>query len=309
MVEFTGNKVIVMCCSSCNMHCEHCYISYKGDRTPEELLEVVRNLKGKYNIALNGAEVLTNFGFLESYKELGQKYILSNGLVVSSDYSTIDELIEFGIESISISYHFGIHDKISLIPSEMLEKLFQELNRRNFKFRLMTTITSKNYHMIEEMCQRAIELGARGIYFTNFIQQGNAIRLNEQGMILTEEQIEEFFKQLMRCREKYDVEQLLIERDAGFGPNRLSNHDHFRCPSITEQVVLTPDNNIYPCIFLAKPGYEIGKYEDGKIMIDEKFIEINDGKKCYAKEICNLDNQILPVRSPGKSKMLEVKTS
>lgn len=38
MVEYKGKEVILMACSSCNIkRCEHCYISYEGDRKPEEL--------------------------------------------------------------------------------------------------------------------------------------------------------------------------------------------------------------------------------------------------------------------------------
>ena len=177
MVEYNGKKVIIMCCSCCNLNCEHCYISYEGNRTAEDLLDVVRNLKDKYEIALNGAEVLTNLGYLKAYQELGQKYILSNGLAISRNPKTIDKLLEHGIESVSISYHFGIHDQISLIPSEELEEVFKKLKEKDFNFRLMTTITTQNYHMIEEMCDKAYELGAKGIYFTNFMLQGNALNI------------------------------------------------------------------------------------------------------------------------------------
>lgn len=290
MVEYNGKKVIIMCCSSCNLNCEHCYISYEGNRTAEDLLDVVRNLKDKYEIALNGAEVLTNLGYLKAYQELGQKYILSNGLAISRNPKTIDKLLEHGIESVSISYHFGIHDQISLIPSEELEEVFKKIKEKDFNFRLMTTITTQNYHMIEEMCDKAYELGAKGIYFTNFMLQGNALNIEDRDLVLSDEQINSFFKQLMKCREKYKKEELLIERDAGFGRNTLSTHDNFNCPSVCDLVVLTPDNNVYPCIFLAKPGNEIGVYQDRKIYIDEKLlstVQQYNGLTCFAKEICS----------------------
>lgn len=296
MVEYKGKKVIIMCCSCCNLNCEHCYISYEGNRTPDDLLDIVRNLKDKYEIALNGAEVLTNTGYLKSYQELGQKYILSNGLALSMNPKIVDTLLEHGIESISISYHFGIHDQISLISSKELEEVFKALKERGFNFRLMTTITTKNYHMIEEMCDKAHELGAKGIYFTNFMLQGNALNIEDENLILNKEQINSFFKQLMKCRDKYSKDELLIERDAGFGKNNLSTHDNFNCPSVCNLIVLTPDNNIYPCIFLAKPGNEIGIYKDGKIYIDEKLLsEVSryNGETCFAKEICNEGNKTL----------------
>lgn len=154
----------------------------------------------------------------------------------------------------------------------------------------MATITTQNYHMIEEMCDKAYELGAKGIYFTNFMLQGNALNIEDRDLVLSDEQINSFFKQLMKCREKYKKEELLIERDAGFGRNTLSTHDNFNCPSVCDLVVLTPDNNVYPCIFLAKSGNEIGVYQDRKIYIDEKLlstVQQYNGLTCFAKEICN----------------------
>ena len=37
--------------------------------------------------------------------------------------------------------------------------------------------------------------------------------------------------------------------------------------------------------FLAQPGFEIGKFEDGIVKIDKNFI--NDHSRCLAKSICN----------------------
>lgn len=268
------------------MSCKHCYISYSGNRNPMELLKLVKKLKEKYEVVLNGAEVLTNIEYLNSYKELGQKYILTNGYELYKNIKIIDVLKKYNITSVSISYHFGIHDKISLILSTSLKKVFKELKNNNLNYRIMTTITSKNYNDIEKMCEEAIKLGADGIYFTNYIQQGNAIKMDDS-LKLSQEQITSFFKQLIKVRKKYTKDELLIERDGGFGPNELLEKDHFVCPSVNNLVVLTPDNNLYPCIFLAKPGYEIGKLVDGKLYIFEEYNNINTGTKCFAKEICN----------------------
>ena len=293
MKEYTGNKIIIMCCSKCNLSCDHCYISYNGNRDANELFELVKKLKEKYEVVLNGAEVLTNLDYLKAYQEIGQKYILSNGLVFYENPNIIDILKLYGLESVSISYHFGIHDKISLIKSYMLEEVFELLKQNNYNFRLMTTITSNNYMMLEEMCDKSIELGAKGLYLTNYILQGNAIKHKNDKFVLNAEQINAFFEQLMRCRAKYSKDELLIERDAGFGKNDLSNHDHFMCPSINNQVILTPDNNLYPCIFLAKPGYEIGKLIDDTLWINDEYLNINNGNQCFAKEICNEGRKLL----------------
>ena len=53
-------------------------------------------------------------------------------------------------------------------------------------------------------------------------------------------------------------------------------------------VVITPDNKIYSCLFLAKPGLEIGELIDGKIMLNDTIK--NDGNFSRAQEKCNKNN-------------------
>lgn len=45
MIQYKGKKIIIMACSKCNINCKHCYISYSGNRKPEELLTLVKELK------------------------------------------------------------------------------------------------------------------------------------------------------------------------------------------------------------------------------------------------------------------------
>ena len=281
--EYIGNKLIIMICSDCNINCRHCYISYKGNRTPEELLEIVSNLKDRYQIELNGAEVLTNLDYLKAFKLLGQHFILSNGKAIIDNPDTIDKLIENDIRTVSLSYHFGIQDKISVVSESTLNNIIKILKDNGIEVRLMTTIDKDNFDKIEDMCNQASTLGARAIKFTNYIAQGNAINLDKEN-ILNDYQKEVFFEELSKARKSFNIEDLLIERCGTFGKSHLPK-DNFKCTSIIDSVVLTPDNNIYPCVFLAKPGYEIGTYQDGKILIQDNLYINKD--KCLADEICN----------------------
>lgn len=95
----------------------------------------------------------------------------------------------------------------------------------------------------------------------------------------------EFFKQLSVARNFYDKDTFLIERCGTFGKDLYNQKSNFKCDAINDTVVLTPDNNIYPCIFLSKPGFEIGKFENDKILIND--LSINFGDVCYADALCN----------------------
>lgn len=280
--EFEGKKVDIMCTSDCNTNCEHCYVCYKGRRDPDELLDLVSFLKDKYKVMLNGAEVLTNPEYLKSYKEIHQPWILSNGLAILNP-KIVEKLKENEIKSVSMSYHFGIHDEISKVSTEKLKKVMKILRENELEYRFMTTITSKNYMLIEKMCEESIALGAKGIMFTNFLKQGHGENLED--LILKKDQLKDFFEHLKYVRSIYKKSDLIIERNGNFGPDESCDNNKFCCEFGTNSVFITPDNNVYPCIFLTKPGYEIGKLIDKHIYIEDKYY--NDEKSCIVDNLCN----------------------
>lgn len=60
---------------------------------------------------------------------------------------------------------------------------------------------------------------------------------------------------------------------------------NFKCFASIDEVVITPDGNVYPCIFMTKPRYEIGCYENGKILLNYQLD--NNGNSCIAYDIFN----------------------
>ena len=78
-------------------------------------------------------------------------------------------------------------------------------------FVIMCSITSENYSKILDYCKETYELGASGIKFTNFLQQGNARDLN-RNLILTKQQKEKFFDLLKIARDSYDKITFFIKR-------------------------------------------------------------------------------------------------
>lgn len=275
---FDGNMVILLTCSNCNVKCKHCYVSYKGQFTREKLLEVVNSLIPRYTVAINGTEPLLHREYLEAIKLVGQKRILTNGLVFKDNYDYIDEVKACGIDLIGISYHFDIHDDISMVSKEYLDKLFQEIIRRGVNVQVMTTITSANYKEVPKYCAYCYDNGIRAIRFTNFLKQGNAKNLDDN-LVLTDEERYAFFKTIDDMREIYPKDKLIIQRCGSFGNNPNSRKE-FNCTAGTGFVAITPDLNAYPCIFLAQPGNEIGYYQDGNIYIRDDYV--HNSHECNA---------------------------
>lgn len=249
-----------MATSKCNINCKHCYISFKGSFDPDNLKKIASRLSEKYFVSINGAELLTDTRYLDVLKELKQISFMSNGLVLCKD-ETIKKLKESNIECVAMSMHYGIQEDISVIPQKLVEDNIKILKENNIGSKIFVTITKKNYKLVPEICEYVASLGVHGVWFTNYITQGQAIYLEDN--VLNEEEKKEFFKLLNEARSKYSKEELKIERCGSFGKDTYKNNNNFRCTAIHDFVVLTPDYNVYPCFFLAKEGNEIGKYDNG----------------------------------------------
>ena len=293
MVEFQGKNLIIMCCSSCNVKCKHCYIEYKGNFSCDELKKIVLELNDKYNISLNGSELLLNKEYLNILKILKQYRVLTNGIVIHNNLPLLTEMKKSGIKWVCMSYHFALHDSISNINKQIIFDNITELKRYGFNIEIMTTISSINYKDIEDMVKEAILLGVDCIRFTNLFNEGNAIHLDSK-LILNDDQINEFFDQFYFCKEKYG-NNLTIRRSGTFSRDFRKVNSSYYCPSMELTVALAPNYKIYPCPFLIKEGYEIGKYENGKIYLEN--IYENDSSQCmlhctlnrgkeYAKHKC-----------------------
>ena len=280
---YDGKIVTIMSCTKCNAKCEHCYISYTGNLSGDELYDMVNKLKDRYEIYINGSEPLINREYLKSYALSNYSSPITNGLVFYNNFSYIDELKKAGIDNLRISYHFDMHEKISPVPKKFLEELFKEIKKRDVKLTIMCSLSKINYQKIEEYCEMARNFGADAIKFTNFISQGKAKEM-DKNLFLDENDYYKFFELLHKVRSKYDKNVLEIQRCGSFG-NDTYGKSNFLCDAGKDFVCITPDKNVYPCIFFCQPGNEIGYYENGNIYITKEFE--NDQTKCLAKRMYN----------------------
>lgn len=89
-------------------------------------------LKDKYRINVNGAKQLINHGYLFSYKKAEQKFILTNSIEIYKDTNLIKKKAN-GIEKIYMSYHFGMHEKISNIPKNIIGENIKNIHKCGLK--------------------------------------------------------------------------------------------------------------------------------------------------------------------------------
>lgn len=280
-MEYTGTEASIMACSDCNNSCKHCYISYNGNLNGEELFDLCNKLSSRYKITINGTELLLHPEYFDSIQYNRQIGIITNGLQIVRNPRIVEKIVKAGIIYVGISYHFFIHESISGINRNVVQEAIDLLNNAGIITEIRTTLDVHNYDKVFDMCRQAILMRTRGIKFTNYMRMGAALNLDKEN-ILSDKQIEYFFDELEFVRMYYDKTICKIRRCGSFGKSNTLN---FCCPAGVDSVVITPDLNVYPCFFLARSGYEIGRVYNGKIVIEKRVN--NNGEFCIAKEVIN----------------------
>lgn len=152
--------IFVYATSVCNHECRHCYLGYEGSWEPKKLYEFVKNMKSKkYQVIINGAEVLTNILYLDSFKLAEQNFIFTNGKIFTSDQKdkVLCKILESGITSVKISHHFDSIESLGSVDSETVETAIDYLISHGISVEINTTITKDNFRQVEEICDFCIK--------------------------------------------------------------------------------------------------------------------------------------------------------
>ena len=101
---------------------------------------------------------------------------------------------------------------------------------------------------------------------------------------MNEEEILYTLTEINRLRNKYSKEALFIDGCGSFG--NCIGSKHYLCDAGIDDVTITPDLKLYPCLFFAGvKEFEIGYYENGKFMITKNCT--HDCSNCLAKRMFN----------------------
>ena len=291
-MEYSGTKVTIMCCSTCNVKCKHCYIEFNNDIDSYTLSNMINALKDRYEVSLNGSELLLNKEYIRLLKLIEQDRVLTNGLILHNNIDLMEFLSENDIKWICMSYHFKLHDIVSQVDKHIIVDNIKLLKERGFKIELMTTISIDNFNEVDNMVIEAISMGADCIRFTNLFNEGRTVA-NLNSKILNDSQINAFFDQFYEAKEKYK-DLILVRRSGTFSRDYRKEKSSYFCPSEVDTVAIGPNMKVYPCPFLVKEGFEIGYYENGKIIIEDEYLHCKDS--CLLQDILNRGKEYQKVK-------------
>lgn len=261
--------------SDCNMNCTHCFLSYEGTRSPEEVVELVDRFRTNYRVIVAGSETLTNLGYLEAYRRAGQKYILTNGLLLHQKPELFDLLREYGIEEIQLSLHFGIQEDLHSVPEKIVRDVIQQAKVKGFRVQVAVTITTENCQNVEEMCSQVREMEVDRIRFIKYLKFGSA--REEDRSKLTDSERKTFFDLVDEARSKYDKAELTIQIAGNFGPREGTKGEELAkcnqyCPAGEKLFVIAPNGQVYGCPYLME--YPIGEMtEDFRLQITDSLCD------------------------------------
>ena len=82
MREFDGTRVKIMVTSACNTACKHCCLGFSGTMAPDVLEEMISSLSPRYELRLDGSELLLDDRYVRLMKRIGQDNVLTNGRIL-----------------------------------------------------------------------------------------------------------------------------------------------------------------------------------------------------------------------------------
>ncbi len=238
---------------SCNISCTHCYLPYEGSIPAEDLLQMSEKLRDDYKVTIAGSETLMDVNYLSSYKNVGQKFILTNGILLDKDPTLYNKLKENGISEIRMSLHFNIEKDLKSVPHRLVERVVKAAKAEGLFVHINTTITPENYNRVIEMCGETHRMGANKIEFIKYIKSGSAHE--EKRSLLSDEERSQFFSLVDQARAQYLRDSLFIKIHGNFGPKPGSKGEALACgntycPAGVDLFVVAPDKQVYGCPLL-----------------------------------------------------------
>jgi MoaA/NifB/PqqE/SkfB family radical SAM enzyme len=277
-------KIVYMVNGKCNTNCFHCYRDKRSrEKSVEECENDIKHLKEQgHEVVVAGAEVLCDLEKIKLYKLVGQKHLLSNGILLADNPAILKQLAFYGIEEVKMSWHIGFPELAKSVPEDIILHAIRNIRRDDLMLEIGCVISNTNFNKLDEIVGLLIKNGIKEVKFIQLMPTNK----KTFPYLLSECQKGIFFDQIKRMRQTYAKEALCIRLHANFNMALTDRSVEAKrlglfCPAGKELIVVEYDGKIYPCPFLANEKYLIGRMENGRLAINRN-IE-NDGKNCLAE--------------------------
>lgn len=237
----------------CNFNCAHCYSrtrSSDNELNYEQKKIVVNNIvKNRiFNVNLGGGEPLLAPDVFDIIQLLTQNKVRVNLSTNGWDSSpeTIQKLLNSGISGVSISIdHIDplIHDEFRTIPGSYYAavKAIENYVAAGIHTTISTTITQKNYSVLNNILQLALQYDCSGVDFKRLKTMGNAETRFD--LILTPEQEKELYSDIAVWKNEYPFAINFV-----YGTVRIKGIDG-GCPCGKTSICIMDNGDLAPCVY------------------------------------------------------------
>jgi putative heme d1 biosynthesis radical SAM protein NirJ2 len=251
--------------NKCNLACEHCYRDagekYEDELTTEEgytLLDEIAKA-GFRLMVFSGGEPFMRDDILDLTRHastLGLRPVYgSNGVLL--DYDMVKNVKDAGGAAIAISLHMikkDEHDTFCGTEGAFEKSLEAMKNCRDLElpFQVNTTAFGRNNDEILEICDLAIEMGAKSHHVLFLVPTGRGENIEEES--LRERQYEKLIIDLLRKRKEtgFDIKPtcapqfMRIADQMGLDMGRYTRG----CLAGISYVSIIPNGDVWPCPYL-----------------------------------------------------------
>ena len=237
----------------CNFNCIHCYSRSRTNMQElslENKTKIANNIiRNKiFNVNLGGGEPLLSedcFDIIELLHSNNVHVNLStNGWKTSVD--TIKHLKDVGLGGVAVSIdHIDpmIHDSGRNRDGSLKEvyKSIEKYVSEGIKVIVSTTITSRNFDVLESILNQCVSLGATGIDLKRLKTTGNA--LNKPELVLSDKQKDTLYEMIPKWKSQYPLNINFV-----YGEKRIPNIDA-GCPCGKTSLAIMCNGDVSPCVY------------------------------------------------------------
>lgn len=202
----------------CNLSCVHCRacaedVFYENELSHDEGINLLNQIRevGSPIIILTGGEPMLRDDVYELAAhgtEIGLRMVMApNGTLI--DEEAVKKMLASGIKRISVSIDgpdAPTHDAIRKVPGAFERSMsgLETAKKNGLEFQINTTITIDNYHLIDQIHDMVISIGAAAHHIFLIVPTGRAQLM--EGREITGQQYEDILAHLHEISKKSPIQ-------------------------------------------------------------------------------------------------------
>lgn len=240
--------------NNCNFKCPHCRAYQKFEKENKDLEDKILNelIKSEvFVVNISGGEPLLNprvFNIIKKLTDNNIYVILSTNGYLYKKYRK--EIKEAGVKLVQVSVDGPkeLHEKFRGVENAY-EKSLEALamaKEDGLRTQMNVTITSSNLATLKWNYEKAVEMGLDKVFYRRVVPYGKA---KENTYVLPNK--EEYYKKIKELSKLNTINIKVLIDDPILGVlNNNTNKDHLACSAGINNLGISSNGIVYPCIFL-----------------------------------------------------------